>query len=236
MAETPPPRVPGDAPAPGAIGDPYAAAPLASPPRGSGSSLWPPLAVASFVGLCILGAMYFLADPPPPPSSVITVKPTGTLLTAIKDLARLETTELHLEKVIDLSDQQNRLFGLVQTSDAILLVAAGDVVIGVDLGKLQDGDVTFEEATGTARMRLPQPEVLSSRLDEKGTYVYTRKTDLLAKRNEALETRARQEALAAIEKAAAEAEVMGRARQQAERQLRTLATQLGAKQVEIGWR
>jgi len=236
MADSPTQGPPRDAPPAAPIGDPYAAGPLAAPPRGSGSSLWAPLAIASLVGLCILGAMYFFSDPPPPPSSVITVKPTSTLLVAIKDLARLETTELHLEKVIDLSDRQSRLFGLVETNDAILLVAAGDVTIGVDLGKLQDGDVTFDEPSGTARMRLPQPEVLSSRLDEKGTYVYTRKTDLLAKRNEALETRARQEALAAIEKAAAEAEVMGRARQQAERQLRALATQLGAKQVEISWR
>ena len=51
----------------------------------------------------------------------------ATILMAVKDLARLETNELHLEKVIDLTDKQSRFFGLVDTTDAILLIAAGDV-------------------------------------------------------------------------------------------------------------
>ena len=55
------------------------------------------------------------------------LRPTGTILMAIRDVARLETSELHLEKVIDLTDKQSRFFGLLNTSDAVLLIAAGDV-------------------------------------------------------------------------------------------------------------
>jgi hypothetical protein len=221
------------------LADPYAGSPTPGAAGGrppSGSSVWAPMAIASFVGMCVLGGMYFCKATAKPPDSVVTVRPSNALLTAVRDLSRLETTELHIEKVIDLNDRQNRLFGLVEANDAILLVAAGDVVIGIDLAKLEEGDVSMDAATGTARIRLPEPEILSSRLDEANTYVYTRKTDLLARRNEALETKARQEALAAIEKAGQDADVMGRARTQAERQLRGLATQLGAKQVEITWR
>ena len=224
----------GDSP----LTDPYAAAPAPTAPlarSASGCAIWPPLAIACLVGLCIVGTMHFMT-PSKPPDSVVTVRPTNALLVAVRDLSRLETTELHVEKVIDLSDRQSRLFGLVEASDAILLVAAGDVTIGVDLGKLGEGDVSLDPQTGTARMRLPEPEILSSRLDEANTYVYTRKTDILARRNEALETKARQEALAAIEKAGRDADVLGRARRQAERQLTSLATQLGAKQVEVTWR
>src|SRR5688572_5318956 len=94
--------------------DPYAAGAAPGSPgvgRSQSSSLWPPVAIASLVGLCVLGAMHFLAPPPKPPDSVVTVRPTNALLTAVRDLARLETTELHVEKVIDLSDRQSRLFG-----------------------------------------------------------------------------------------------------------------------------
>lgn len=168
-------------------------------------------------------------------SSQIEVTPTPQLLVAVKDLARVETTELHVEKVVDLSDRQKVLFGLVEAKDAMLLVASGRAIIGIDLERLRDGDVTLDAATGTARMRLPKPQVLSTSLDEDKTYVYTRDTDTLAKRNETLEGRARKEALDAVTKAANDPDVMKRAQDQAERQMRSLATQLGAKRVEITW-
>ncbi len=169
-------------------------------------------------------------------SSQVEVTPTPQLLVAVRDLARVETTELHVEKVVDLSDRQKILFGLVEAKDAMLLVASGRATIGIDLEKLKDGDVTFDPTTGTARMRLPEPEVLSTALDEDKTYVYTRDTDTFAKRNETLEGRARKEALKAVDAAAHDPEMMKRARDQAERQMRSLATQLGAKRVEISWK
>src|SRR5262249_51799669 len=143
----------------------------------------------------VLGALLVWSFVRPASGSVVTVKPTPNLLVAIRDVAKLETTELHMEKVIDLTDRQSRFFGLIEANDAILLVASGDVVLGVDLSKVSESDVTLDAKSEAARVRLPSPEVLSTRLDEKGTYVYTRSTDLLAKRNEHLEARARQEAI-----------------------------------------
>ncbi|KYF74477.1 hypothetical protein BE11_31350 [Sorangium cellulosum] len=172
----------------------------------------------------------------PAPEGGVVVRPSPALVIAIRDLARLETTEVHVEKVVDLADRQSRLFGLVQATDALLLVAVGHVTIGVDLARLGDDDIAMDPETGVARMTLPAPEVFSTRLDEDGTYVYTRSTSLLARRNEQLESRARKEATEAIEKAALEGDVMARARAQAERQLTALATQLGAKRVDIRWR
>lgn len=190
------------------------------------------LLVAAVLGLGI--AVLFPPTPPGPKN--LQVKPTPSLLTAVKDLARLETTEVHVEKVIDLTDRQSRLFGLIQATDAILLVAVGRATIGVDLGKLREGDITMDPDSKAAKLRLPSPELLGAALDERATYVYTRSTSTLAKRNEGLESQARREAVAAIEKAATTEEVMDRAKGQAERQLRSLVTQLGAKSVEISWR
>ncbi len=169
-------------------------------------------------------------------ASRTVVRPTGTILMGIRDLARLETNELHLEKVVDLTDKGSRFFGLIGTSDAILLIAAGDVTVGIDLTKLGDGDFAVDPATGAARLTLPPPEVLSVRLDEEHTYVYRRTTSLLAQRNEHLESKARQEAVRAIEDAAKDAAVMEKARKQAERQIRDLLEKFGVTQVTLGWR
>jgi hypothetical protein len=154
----------------------------------------------------------------------------------MRDLSRLETTELHLEKVIDLTDKQTRLFGLVETSDAVLLVATGDAVVGIDLGKLDDRDIQVDRDSGAVRITLPPPEILSVRLDEEHTYVYQRTTGLLARREEQLESRARQEALRTITNAVGDTDVMDKARRRAEQQVRQLLERFGVTQISIGWR
>jgi len=170
------------------------------------------------------------------PASRTVVRPTGTILMAVRDLARLETNELHIEKVIDLTDKQSRFFGLVDTADAILLIAAGDVTIGVDLSKMGEQDFVVDQQTGAARLMLPAPEVLSTRLDEEHTYVYRRTTGLLAERNEHLESKARQEAVRAIGEAAGEPGTMEKARKQAERQVQQLLEKFGVIHATIGFR
>jgi hypothetical protein len=219
---------------PGPTPDPVSTSATASPARAT-LPLWP-LVVVNV--LLALGTVLYLvnANRTPDPSSVLAVRPSATLLVAMRDVSKLETTELHLEKVIDLTDTQSRFFGLIEGTDNLLLVAAGDVTVGVDLGKLAEGDVSLDPKTKVATIKLPPPEIFSSRLDEKRTYVYTRSTSLAARRNEQLETKARQEAVAAIEKAAKESDVMDRAKKQAERQLRALATALGASDVVVTWR
>jgi hypothetical protein len=208
------------------------AKPPAAPPaatRGVG-------AIAFVAVLLVVGGGAFAVarmTAPAPAGPTIEMRPTPSLLVAVRDLARLETTELHFEKVIDLSETQTRVFGLVDATDALLLVAAVDVTMGVDLGKLGEGDVRAGVDGGPARVCLPAPEIFSSRLDEQHTYVYRRTTGLLAKRNEALEARARAEAIADVEKAVRSGDAAARARAQAERQIRALASQLGAGSVEF---
>ncbi|WP_437827856.1 DUF4230 domain-containing protein [Sorangium sp. So ce1153] len=226
----------------GPLHDPYASAAVHVPrPRATTSSAGRAARIALLV-VALLASVGFGAlvvaprlRAPAPPDTVVA-RPSPALVIAIRDLARLETTEVHVEKVVDLADRQSRLFGLVQATDALLLVAVGHVTIGVDLARLGEDDIAMDPETGVARLTLPAPEVFSTRLDEEETYVYTRSTSLLARRNEQLESRARKEATAAIEKAALEGNVMARAKAQAERQITALATQLGAKRVEIRWR
>jgi hypothetical protein len=173
-----------------------------------------------------------------PPSAVQEVLAnTATVLVAVRGLARLESVAYHMERVIDLKDRRAQLFGLIHADDSILLVAAGDVIAGVDLARMQDGDVTVisEPNARRVRLRLPAPEILVARLDNTHTYVYSRKTDLLAQRGDQLETRARQLAETSIRDAALEAGILNRARQSAEQAVSTLLRPLGFDHIEFAW-
>jgi Protein of unknown function (DUF4230) len=194
--------------------------------------------IALGASVLVLFGAYVLSQREPAKSAEtgISSRTSATVVVAVRDLARLETTELHIEKVIDLTDNQSRFFGLIEGSDAILLVAAGDVTIGVDLGKVLDEDITFDPKTRAATIRVPAPEIFSTRLDESKTYVYARTTSLVAKRNEHLEQKARQEALAAMEKAAREGDAMERAKKQTEKELKSLGVALGISDFSVSWK
>ncbi len=164
------------------------------------------------------------------------LRSTPSVVVAVRDLARLESVEFHVERVIDLRDRQSLLFGLIKTQDAILFVAVGQVIAGVDLGELVDDDVTVDRAKGTASVRLPPARVLSTRLDNERSWVFARTTDVLAQRREDLETRARHEAERTLEQAAVEGEILVRARANAERTVEALVRSLGYTTVTVSSR
>lgn len=199
------------------------------------------IALLVLVGGCLGGvvvrwiAMVFAPDEPPP-AEVLEVRPTPDVIVAVRDLARLESASFHVERVIDLESRQRRLFGLVHAEDSILLVAAADVVAGVDLGQLQDTDVVIDATGRNATITLPPVEIFSARLDNERTYVHTRETDLLARRRESLETRARREAERTLERAAIEGGIVARAERNAARTVETLIRSLGFDSVTVQFR
>ena len=173
---------------------------------------------------------------PPLSSSITVVHPTPNVLLAVKDLARLESASFHMERVIDLSDKQSHLFGLVQSEDAIMLVAVADVSAGVDLQQLKADDIVVDAAEKRVTLTLPAPEVFHAELDNSKTYVHTRHTGALAARKENLETRARQEAEHSLIEAALQAGLLSRASENARRAVEGLVRGLGYSQVEVSVR
>jgi hypothetical protein len=160
---------------------------------------------------------------------------TPVVLVAVRGLARLESVAYHMERIVDLKHRQPRLFGLIEVDDEILLVAAGDVIAGVDLAKLRDGDVAVVPGERRVRIELPAPEILTVRIDNERTYVHTRKTDLLAERVQEIETRARRLAEESIRAAALSTGIRERAKQGTEHTLTVLLGSLGYTRVEISW-
>jgi len=163
-------------------------------------------------------------------------KPLPDVITQVRELSRLEGVSYHVERVVDLKDKQQALFGLVKTEDAILLVASGDVTAGVDLGKLRDGDVVVSADRQTVSIHLPPAEVFSAKLDNERTYVHTRATDLLAQRKESLETEARQAAERTLQGAAEDAGIVRRAEESVKRTVQSLVRSLGFTKVDVDFR
>lgn len=170
---------------------------------------------------------------PPISSSVTVVHPTANVLLAVKDLARLESASFHMERVIDLTDRQSHLFGLIESEDAILLVAVADVSGGVDLQALKAGDVNANPEQKRVTITLPAPEVFHAELDNTKTYVHTRRTGALSTRKENLEARARSEAERTLVEAALQAGLLQRAGENARHAVEGLARALGYDQVEV---
>jgi hypothetical protein len=190
------------------------------------------LLVALIFGAFFLGRCHPFGDRlPPESSSIVTVQPSPNVIMAVRELARLETTDYHVERVIELADEQVHLFGLVRAKDALLLVAAGDVVAGVDLRKIGDADLVVDWPHRQARVHLPDPEIFSVTIDNARTHVVTRKTDTLATRKEELEGHARSEAESSMRQAALEAGVLPRAKVAAERAIAELFRGLGFEKV-----
>lgn len=187
-------------------------------------------ALVVLVLIALVGAGFLLARMGEGGTSL---RSTPSVVTAVRDLARLATVEYHVERVIDLREQQSLLFGLIRTEDAILFVAVGQVTAGVDLRELRDEDVELDRERGTARITLPPARVLSVRLDNEHSWVYARSTDFLAQRREDLETEARREAERTLERSALDAGILERARQNAEDTVATLVRSLGYTSVTV---
>jgi hypothetical protein len=150
-----------------------------------------------------------------------------TVIYQVRSLARLETIQYSLEKVITAETGQG-IFGLL-FGDRMIFVAHGIVIAGVDLSRLGPQDLWLQE--NTLYVRLPEPELFIATLDNDQSYVYDRDTGLLTKGDINLETAARQAAEEAIAQAAVEDGILNLARQNAESFLYRLFVQLGYKQV-----
>ncbi|HEY6726906.1 MAG TPA: DUF4230 domain-containing protein [Polyangiaceae bacterium] len=195
--------------------------------------------IAVFTGALLLSVGLLIGrcseEETTPAASTTVIKMGPSVIVAVRDLARLEGASFHMERVIDLKEEQSRLRGLVTAEDAILLVAAGDVVAGVDLTQMKEGDIQIDEAQKSVSIVLPRATVFSARLDNSRTYVHTRSTDLLAKRKESLETRARQEAERTLEANAVEGGLLPRAEENVARTIETLVRSLGYREVRVSY-
>ena len=150
-----------------------------------------------------------------------------TYINEIRALARLETIQYSVEKVITAEVGQGT-FGFA-FGDKLIFVAHGIVIAGIDMEKLQPGDMRLEN--GVLYVKLPPTEIFIATLDNDKSYVYDRETGLLTKGNIDLETLARQSAEDEIRKAALEDGILTQGESNAESYLLKFFNALGYKSV-----
>ncbi len=151
-----------------------------------------------------------------------------TVVREIRSLARLETVQYTVEKVITAESNQGP-FGFL-FGDKLLLVAHGTVVAGVDLGRLEPGDVRID-AQGAVYMVIPAAEVFVATLDNEKSYVYHRETGLLAPGTKDLESAARKAAQEEILNAALKDGILTTALTNGKAYLQRFLTSLGLTEV-----
>ena len=152
-----------------------------------------------------------------------------TIINQVRPLARLETIQYTVEKVITAEVGQNLLSPLF--GDKLLFVGHGYVTAGIDLSKLRSQDLAFED--GILTFHMPSAEIFVATLDNDKSYVYNRETGLLTHGDVNLETAARQAAEDQIRQAALDDGILIQARANAETFLKSLLSELGFSQVSF---
>jgi hypothetical protein len=152
-----------------------------------------------------------------------------TIFREIESLSKLETASYSVEKIITAESGQGP-FGFL-FGDRLILVAHGKVVAGVDLGKMDDGDIRVD-ASETVYVTLPPAEVLHYYLDNEKSYIYDRDTGFVGM-NPALESEARRAAEEEILNASLEDGILDFAQENAEAYVTRLILSLGFERVEL---
>ncbi len=150
-----------------------------------------------------------------------------TIINQIRPLARLETIQYTVEKVITAEVGQGSLAPLF--GDKLLFVGHGYVTAGIDLQDIRSEDFLVED--GVIRVRLPQAEIFDATLDNDKSYVYDRETGLLRHGDINLETTARQAAEEQIKQAALVDGILAQAQTNAESYMQSLLNKLGYSQI-----
>ena len=146
-----------------------------------------------------------------------------TYINEVRALARLETIQYSIEKVITGETGGGTFQALF--GDKILFVGHGTVIAGIDMEKLQPEDMHFEN--GVLTVKLPPAEIFIAALDNEKSYVYDRETGVLAKPDVNLETLVRQRAEEEIRTAAINDGILEQAQANAEAYLFKFFAALG---------
>jgi hypothetical protein len=188
------------------------------------------LGIALGVGLARYGSTLpvvgsLLAENPPRTTTRPVVVEGRQELDQLATVRWTESVPVTRESGGDILD---RLF----SGEKVIVIATGNVEAGVDLCDIHKDDVSVSGDTVT--IDLPEPEILSSSLDEDSTRVYDRDFSLLnVHPDDDLVEEARARALQKVELAARENGILDTAETNAENSIRAFVTTLGFQRVRF---
>jgi len=153
-----------------------------------------------------------------------------TVVEKIRQLSRLETVVYSLDKIVE-GEHKSPYLPDFLVGDKLILVAHGEVIAGVDLEQLKPGDVSVN---GDAiHVRLPAPQVFTTRIDNSRTKVYSRDTGFLINPDPNLESQVRLAAEQQVTQAALDDGILLKAKQNARTSVTALLQGLGFHNVDV---
>jgi hypothetical protein len=153
-----------------------------------------------------------------------------TVVDRIQRLQRLETVIYTMDKIVS-GAKENPVLPNFLAGDRLLMLVHGEVVAGIDFSNLKPGDVKVEGKQ--VRLRLPAPQIFSTRVDSAKTRVYSRQTGLLVPTDPDLETQVRQEAERQLQEAAMADGILRNAQQNAASTITSLLQGLGFEKIDF---
>jgi len=155
-----------------------------------------------------------------------------SVVSQIQRLQRLETVVFGMDKIV-VGERESKYLPKFLAGDRLLLIVFGEVTAGIDLGRVQLGDVDVDPEGPTIRLKMPAPEIFSARLDNERTRVYSRETGLFSSVDPDLETDVRREAERQVRQSALEGGIMETATTNARATLTSFLQGLGFVQVTV---
>ena len=153
-----------------------------------------------------------------------------TVVRQIRALQRVETASYTMDKIIS-GERENPILPNFLAGDRLLLIAHGEVIAGLDLSKLQPGDVQVHGRT--VSIHLPAAEIFTTTIDNAKTRVYSRDTGLFSSPDPNLEGDVRAEAEHQLQAAALQDGILKTAETNAKQTLKSVLTSLGFENVEL---
>ena len=153
-----------------------------------------------------------------------------TVVQHIQQLQRLETVVYSMEKIVT-GTQESAFLPRLLVSDRLLLIVHGDVTAGVDLAVLDASHVKVKGKS--VELKLPEPIIFATRVDNGRTRVYARETGLFSSPDPELESETRREAERQLTQAALDGGILKTAAGNARATLTSLLQGLGFEAVNI---
>jgi hypothetical protein len=152
------------------------------------------------------------------------------ILNKIQQLERLETVRFYIDKIVT-GEHESRYLPQFLSGDRLLLIVHGEVIAGIDLSKVKPDDIIVRK--DVVKVRIPKAEVLTVRIDNERTRVYSRDTGLFSRVDPNLESEVRRAAEQQLREAAMDEGILKIADKNAQATLTRLLEGLGFKRVEL---
>lgn len=153
-----------------------------------------------------------------------------TVVDRIQKLQRLETVVYTMDKIVS-GEKESAILPNFLAGDRLLLLVHGEVIAGIDFQMLKPADVQVNGKK--LRVRVPQAQLLVTRLDSSKTRVYSRQTGLLVPTDPNLESQVRDDAERELRRSALADGILQKAQENARTTLTSLMQSMGFEEVQF---